>query len=92
LALAGSALTILLGASAMIEMVYHLQLNEALGPNMKFLGATINAKGFDSWFGACFVMAVGIVLFELVRRQFVVEWGRTQEAIEKEIKKREAAL
>jgi branched-chain amino acid transport system permease protein len=92
LALAGSALTILLGAGAMIEMVYHLQLNEALGPNMKFLGATLNAKGFDSWFGACFVLLVGVVLFELVRRQFVVEWGRIQEDIEKEIKKREAAL
>jgi branched-chain amino acid transport system permease protein len=92
LALAGSALTILLGASAMIEMVYHLQLNEALGPNMKFLGATLNAKGFDSWFGACFVLLVGVVLFEFVRRRFVVEWGRIQEEIEKEIKKREAAL
>ncbi len=92
LALAGCALTILLGAGAMIEMVYHLQLNEALGPNMKFLGATLNAKGFDSWFGAGFVLLVGVVLFELVRRQFVVEWGRIQEDIEKEIKKREAAL
>jgi branched-chain amino acid transport system permease protein len=92
LALAGASLTVLLGASAMIEMVYHLQLNEALGPNMKFLGATLNAKGFDSWFGACFVLLVGVALFELVRRQFVVEWGHIQEDIEKEIKKREAAL
>ncbi len=92
LALAAAALTIFLGAGAMIEMVYHLQLNEALGPNMKFLGATLNAKGFDSWFGAVFVLAVGLVMFELVRRQFVKEWSRTQEEIEKEVKKREAAL
>lgn len=92
LALAGTAATALLGAAVMIEMVYHLQLNEALGPNMKFMGALINAKGFDSWFGACFVLVVGMVMFELARRQFVREWGRTQEEIEKEIKRREAAV
>ena len=90
LALAGTATTVLLGAAVMIEMVYHLQLNEALGPTMKFLGASLNAKGFDTWFGACFVLVVGIVLFELSRRQFVREWGHAQEEIEREIKKREA--
>ena len=92
LALAGTAATVLLGAAVMIEMVYHLQLNEALGPNMKFMGAVINAKGFDSWFGACFVLLIGLALFELSRRQFLREWGSTQEAIEKEIKRREAAV
>lgn len=92
LALAGTAATALLGASVMIEMIYHLQLNEALGPNMKFLGATLNAKGFDSWFGACLVLGVGIVLFEISRRLFVKEWGSVQEDIEKEIKRREASL
>ncbi len=91
LALAGSALTVLGGAGAMIEMVYHLQLNEVLGPNMKFLGGTLNARGVDAWFGACFVLAVGVLMFELTRRQFKHEWGRTQEAIEAEIKQREAA-
>jgi branched-chain amino acid transport system permease protein len=92
LALAATAATVLLGAAVMIEMVYHLQLNEALGPNMKFMGATLNTKGFDAWFGACFVLVVGAVLFELVRRQFVREWGQAQEEIEREIKKREAAV
>jgi branched-chain amino acid transport system permease protein len=92
LALAGTAATVLLGAAVMIEMVYHLQLNEALGPNMKFMGASINAKGFDSWFGACFVLLVGLALFELARRQFLREWGSIQESIEKEIKRRETAL
>ncbi len=92
LALAGSAVTILVGAGAMLEMVYHLQLNEALGPELKFMGATLNAKGFDSWFGACFVLAVGIGMFELTRRQFSLQWGLTQEEIEKEIKRREAAV
>jgi branched-chain amino acid transport system permease protein len=92
LALAGAAATVLVGTAAMIEMLYHLQLNEALGPQLKFMGATLNAKGFDSWFGACFVVLLGLALFEVVRRQFVKEWGQTQEAIEREIKQREAAV
>ena len=90
-ALAGTALTALVGMAAIIEMVYHLQLNEALGPTLKFMGATLNAKGVDAWFGACFLLAVGVAMFEVSRRHFVREWGHTQEQIEQEIKHREAA-
>jgi branched-chain amino acid transport system permease protein len=86
------ALIILLGAGAMIEMVYHLQLNVALGPELKFLGMPLNAKGLNSWFGAGFVLLTGLGLFELARRQFLQEWSTIQEDIEKEIKRREAAL
>ncbi len=90
LALAVTALIALVGAAAMIEMVYHLQLNAALGPELKFMGATLNAKGLNSWFGSGFVMATGLFLFEVARRQFVREWGEIQEYFEKEIKRREA--
>jgi branched-chain amino acid transport system permease protein len=92
LALVGTGAGMLVGAGAMIEMVYHLQLNVALGDQMKFMGATINAKGFDSWFGAAFVLLVSVGLFEITRREFVRQWGTTQEEIEREIKKRELAL
>jgi branched-chain amino acid transport system permease protein len=90
LALGGCAFAILVGAGAMIEMVYHLQLNATQGPEVSFMGATLDAKGLDSWVGAAFVLATGIALFELVRRRFVQQWGETQEEIEKEIKRREA--
>lgn len=90
LALAVTSLVVLVGAGAMIEMVYHLQLNAALGPELKFLGATLDSKGLNSWFGAGFVMLTGIGLFEVCRRQFSLEWGQIQESIEKEIKRREA--
>ena len=90
LALLGTGAGMLTGAGAMIEMVYHLQLNEALGPKMKFLGATLNAKGLDSWFGAAFVLLTGIFMFELSRRHFVRQWDGIQGDIEKEIKRREA--
>lgn len=89
LALAATALITLLGAAAMIEMVYHLQLNTALGPELKFMGATLDAKGLNSWFGAGFVMLTGIGLFEVTRRHYVKQWGEIQEYIEKEMKRRE---
>ncbi len=90
LALAVTALIALIGAAAMIEMVYHLQLNAALGPELSFLGVSLNAKGFNSWFGAGFVMLTGLFLFEVTRREFARQWGLIQEFIEKEIKRREA--
>lgn len=90
LALAGTAFVILAGAGAMIEMVYHLQLNAALGNELNFMGATLDAKGLNSWFGAAFVMLTGLGLFEVTRRQFLHEWSDIQVDIEKEIKRREA--
>ena len=92
LGLAFCALIILLGAGAMIEMVYHLQLNVALGNNLKFVGIPLDAKGINSWFGAGFVLVTGLGLFELMRRHFLHEWSSIQEDIEKEIKRREAAI
>ena len=90
LALAVTAIVTLLGAAAMVEMVYHLQLNSALGSELRFLAMNLDAKGVDSWFGAIFVMLTGLGLFELCRRQFALEWGQIQEDIEKEIKRRAA--
>jgi branched-chain amino acid transport system permease protein len=90
LALMVTALVALLGAAAVVEMVYHLQLNAALGPELQFMGATLNSKGLNSWFGAVFVILTGLGLFEVSRRQFLLDWGEIQEDIEKEIKRREA--
>jgi branched-chain amino acid transport system permease protein len=91
LGLFATAFVALIGAGAMIEMVYHLQLNSALGDTLKFMGVTLNAKGVDSWFGAVFVMLTGLGLFEAARRHFLIEWGDIQIDIEKEIKRRETA-
>ena len=90
LGLAVTALIVLLGAAAMIEMVYHLKLNAALGPELRFLGATLNAHSLNSWFGSAFVMLTGLGMFEAMRRHFVTQWGEIQEFIEKEVKRREA--
>ena len=90
LGLFGTAFIILAGAGAMIEMVYHLQLNAALGNELRFMGVMLNAKSFSSWFEAFFVLVTGLGLFELTRRQFLRDWSDIQVDIEKEIKRREA--
>lgn len=89
LALGVTALVVLAGAGAMIEMVYHLQLNTALGDEVRFLGVTLHSLEVNSWFGSAFVMLTGLGLFELTRRQFMVQWAEIQTDIEKEIKRRE---
>ena len=79
------------GIAAMIEMTYHIQLNEALGPTMRFLGMELNVKSSTSWVGAAVAAALGIVLFELTRRRFALHWGEVQGEIEAAIRAKEAA-
>lgn len=90
LALGVTVLILMLGAGAIIEMIYHLQLNTTLGSKLHFLGVQLDIKSVNSWFGASFVMLTGLGLFEVTRRQFLREWGEIQEYIEKETKRREA--
>ena len=89
LALAVTGLAVLVGAGAMIEMIYHLQLNAAASDEVRFLGAPLHARGIDSWAGSVFVLLTGLGLFELTRRHFSRQWGEIQTEIEKEIKRRE---
>lgn len=91
LALAGTALAMVLGVAAIVEMIYHIQLNSALGPVVTFLGARLNTQSPDTWAGAIFLLVTGIGLFEVVRRSFKRQWDTIQEDIEREIKRREAA-
>jgi branched-chain amino acid transport system permease protein len=79
------------GASMMIEMLYHLQLNEALGPVMKFCGFPVNVRNPLPWLAALAQLLGGGLAFELVRRAFVVQWDAAQADIERELKRREAA-
>jgi branched-chain amino acid transport system permease protein len=90
LALGGSAFAILAGGGAVIEMVYHRQLNAAVGPRMRFMGVALDSSALDSWVGAGWLLLTGVGLFELVRRRFVREWGQAQEEIEAEMKRGEA--
>ena len=83
-----TALMVLLSAGAMIEMIYHVQLNVAMGPEVTFLGMRLNSAGLDSWFGSAFMLITSLGLFELIRRQFLRQWGDIQQSIEVEILRR----
>lgn len=82
---------LVVGAAALVEMVYHVQLNAALGPEVAFAGFTLDTSSAGSWLGAAAVALVGLGLLEWVRRRFARAWGRAQEQIEAEIKRQVVA-
>ena len=86
-ALAVSGVVAVLGGACMVEMIYHLQLNEAMGPEMPFLGMVLNASAPGSWLGAGAVLLAGLGMFEFLRRRFVLRWEGIQEAIERDIRR-----
>jgi branched-chain amino acid transport system permease protein len=87
--LLGAVFLVLAGGGAMIEMVYHGQLNEALGPEMRFMGVPLNIDATASWVGTGLVFAVGLALLEWARRRFAVRWGQAQTEIEAALRLKE---
>ncbi len=79
------------GAGAMIEMMYHLQLNAGQDTLLRFFGVDLDAKSPVSWVGSLAVMGIGFALFEWVRRRFMRQWSDIQVTIEKHTQQREAA-
>jgi len=90
LALAVTGLVALVGAAAMVEMTYHLQLSSSEGPDIQFMGVTLNTTGLNNWLGAAAILAVGLVLFEIARRRFAREWEEIQAFIEKKMNPEDA--
>ena len=90
-ALVVTGLVAFCGIAAIIEMVYHLQLNESLGPVLRFMGVELNAKSAASWIGALALGGIGYGLFELTRRRFAAHWGDVQGEIAAAIRAQEAA-
>ena len=88
LGLAVTGVVMLAGASALVEMIYHLQLAGGQGTELQFFGVTLNVASTGSWLGSVVVMGIGFVLFEMVRRRFAREWGAIQEFIEQELHRR----
>jgi len=91
-ALVLTALAALLGGAAMVEMLYHLQLNAAVGPELKFMGLVLDATRTVTWLGAGVLLFIGLVLFALARQHFAAQWGRVQDEIEAETRRREELL
>ena len=90
LLLAATGLLMFVGAAALIEMVYHLQLESGLGPSVRFVRLELNVQAASSWIGALAVAAVGGALFEVTRRRFARRWSEVQGEIEAAIQARQA--
>ncbi len=86
-----AAIPVVIGAAALIEMIYHIQLNSALGPTLNFFRVPLDTSGVASWLGAIAILVIGLAVLEVVRRRFVRVWGQAQEEIEAEIKRGELA-
>ena len=78
------------GLATLIEMIYHLQLNQSIGSTLSFLGVQLDVQNLSSWGSAVVVAAAGVAALEISRRRFLLKWGTIQEEIEHEIKRREA--
>jgi branched-chain amino acid transport system permease protein len=81
LTLAIAALPMLVGAAALIEMMYHLQLEMGLGPELRFLGLTLNVQSLASWLGAAAALLIGGVLFAIARRRVARLWSEVNTEI-----------
>ncbi len=91
LGLAVTTVLMLAGGTSIVEMVYHLQLNQSEGPVFAYLGLNLDVGNTVHWLLAAALLAVGAVLFEWVRGRFMHRWGLIQAAIEADIGRREAA-
>jgi branched-chain amino acid transport system permease protein len=89
-ALAVTALLMLAGAAALIELVYQLQLGAGLETQVPFAGLVLDTKSAASWIGAVAVMLVGYALFDFTRRRFGRVWGGVESEIAAENAAREA--
>lgn len=73
---------LMLGTSALIEMIYHMQLNAAVGSEVKYLGMRLDAATVAPWLGAVVVALIGALAVHQVGRRFAHAWGKAQEEIE----------
>ncbi len=89
LAIAASALVMIVGGAAIVEMIYHLQLNAALGSQVSFMGVQLDTSSASTWTLAVAVFVVGLGLLEVGRRWCLRRWERIQEEIEEAIKRGE---
>ena len=89
--LGAALLVVLVGAGAVVEMIYHLQLNDTAGPDLSYLGLPLSVRSVLHWVAAWAVLAAGVALLEWVRRPFARRWAAIQQDIEAAQRQRESA-
>lgn len=84
-------LLMLAGFGALVEMMYHLQLNAGTGTALNYLGFALDAGSAASWIASTAVALVALGLFEWVRRRFLKVWNEVQVIIEQRTAPKEGA-
>ena len=81
----------LAGAGALVEMIYHLQLDAANGPELPFAGWVLHTDSATTWGISLALLAIGLLVFETVRRRFALIWSDIQTEIAAAQQAKEAA-
>ena len=82
--LSASSVVCGLGFSALVEMVYHRQLDAAMGPVLVFLGMGLDTSSAVHWTGLLVYLALGALGFEWSRRRFALQWDAVHQSMEDE--------
>lgn len=77
-----SGILLALGLALVVEMTYHLTLDIALGPQVRFFGFALDTQRPEAWVLAITLVGASYAAFEYTRRQFKAEWDRIQVEIE----------
>ena len=81
----------LAGAGALVEMIYHLQLDGGNGSQLAFAGWVLNTDSATTWGISLALLAIGLLVFETVRRRFALIWSDIQTEIAAAQQAKEAA-
>lgn len=73
-----------LGFFALVEMVYHRQLDAAMGPVLRFAGMALDTSSAAHWSGLLVYLALGVLCFEWSRRRFALQWNAVHQSMEDE--------
>jgi branched-chain amino acid transport system permease protein len=78
----GVAMALMLaGAGALVEMIYHLQLDGGSGSELAFAGWVLHTDRATTWGVSVALLAIGLLVFETVRRRFALIWSDIQTEI-----------
>jgi branched-chain amino acid transport system permease protein len=91
LALLAGVLPAVLGAAALVEMLYHRQMEAVLGPDLLFMGLPLSTQSKLSWLAIAAVCMVGLGVFALARRRFTKFWEAIEAEVVPEPRRREFA-
>lgn len=91
LALVVTTPLLVFGGAALVEMLYHRQINAEMNPQFSFFGMVLDVTQAGHWLAAAAVMAVGAIAFEFARRYFKRHWDHVQEEIQAIVRIKEAS-